>query len=60
MISKIKNLFKQAEYKKVFENIASLTGLQFASYILPLITLPYLTYVLVGKITCLSDAKQVL
>ncbi len=46
MISRIKNLFKQAEYKKVFENIASLTGLQFASYILPLITLPYLTYVL--------------
>lgn len=46
MISNIKNLFKQKEYKTIFENIISLTGLQFASYILPLITLPYLTLVL--------------
>jgi len=46
MISNIKNLIKRNEYKKVFENIISLTGLQFASYILPLITLPYLTFVL--------------
>lgn len=46
MFSYIKRLFKKKEYKKIFENIASLTGLQFASYILPLITLPYLTLVL--------------
>ncbi len=39
-------MLNKAEYKKILENIASLTGLQFASYILPLITLPYLTYVL--------------
>lgn len=46
MLSNIRNLFKRKEYKKVFENMVSLTGLQFASYILPLITLPYLTLVL--------------
>ncbi|RAP52598.1 MAG: transporter [Methanosphaera sp. rholeuAM270] len=46
MLSNIRKLFKQSEYKKVFENILSLTGLQFASYILPLITLPYLTFIL--------------
>ncbi|MBE6485590.1 MAG: flippase [Methanosphaera stadtmanae] len=46
MFSIIKKLLNKAEYKKILENIASLTGLQFASYILPLITLPYLTYVL--------------
>lgn len=46
MFSFIKRFLEKAEYKKILENIASLTGLQFASYILPLITLPYLTYVL--------------
>lgn len=46
MFSFIKRLLDKAEYKKILENILSLTGLQFASYILPLITLPYLTYVL--------------
>ena len=46
MLSIIKKLLNKAEYKKILENIVSLTGLQFASYILPLITLPYLTYVL--------------
>lgn len=43
---KLKNIFKSKEYKRILENIISLTGLQFASYILPLITLPYLTLVL--------------
>lgn len=46
MISRIKGLFKKKEYKRILENMVSLTGLQFASYILPLITLPYLTMVL--------------
>lgn len=46
MISRLKNIFKRKEYKRILENMASLTGLQFASYILPLITLPYLTLVL--------------
>lgn len=46
MISRIKSLFKKKEYKRILENMVSLTGLQFASYILPLITLPYLTMVL--------------
>lgn len=43
---KLKNIFKSKEYKRILENMISLTGLQFASYILPLITLPYLTLVL--------------
>lgn len=46
MLSKIRNILKKGEYKKILENMVSLTGLQFASYILPLITLPYLTLVL--------------
>lgn len=45
-MSKLKQFLKTQEYKKILENIVSLTGLQFASYILPLITLPYLTVVL--------------
>ena len=43
---KLKNIFKSKEYKRILENMISLTGLQFAIYILPLITLPYLTLVL--------------
>ncbi len=46
MFSTVKNFLNKKEYKKILENIVSLTGLQFASYILPLITLPYLTFVL--------------
>ncbi|WP_455645991.1 flippase [Methanosphaera sp.] len=46
MISRIKGILRRQEYKKILENMISLTGLQFASYILPLITLPYLTLVL--------------
>ncbi|MBO7719511.1 MAG: flippase [Methanosphaera sp.] len=45
-MSRIANLFKKKEYKTILENMLSLTGLQFASYILPLITLPYLTWIL--------------
>ncbi|MDO5825563.1 MAG: transporter [Methanosphaera sp. rholeuAM130] len=46
MISRITGLLKKKEYKTILENMLSLTGLQFASYILPLITLPYLTWIL--------------
>ena len=42
----IKAILRNGEYKTILENMASLTGLQFASYILPLITLPYLTWIL--------------
>ena len=46
MISRIRHLLNRNEYKTILENMLSLTGLQFASYILPLITLPYLTWIL--------------
>lgn len=46
MISRMKAILKNNDYKKILENMLSLTGLQFASYILPLITLPYLTWIL--------------
>ncbi len=46
MLAKIRELYKKKEYKRILENMVSLTGLQFASYILPLITLPYLTWIL--------------
>ncbi|MCD7781680.1 MAG: flippase [Methanosphaera sp.] len=46
MISRLRNILKKREYGTIIENIVSLSGLQFASYILPLITLPYLTVVL--------------
>lgn len=46
MLAKLQSLIKGVEHRKILENMISLTGLQFASYILPLITLPYLTLVL--------------
>lgn len=46
MNSRIKAIFNNNAYKTILENMISLTGLQFASYILPLITLPYLTWIL--------------
>lgn len=46
MLSFIKEILRNEEYKRVTDNIISLFGLQGFSYILPLITFPYLTRVL--------------
>ncbi len=46
MINKIKTLLKDKDKKVLLENFISLSVLQGANYILPLITLPYLVRVL--------------
>ena len=46
LISKIKNKFKAEDNKRLLSNFVSLSVLQGANYILPLLTLPYLVRVL--------------
>lgn len=46
MLSSIKKLLENEDYKRIFDNILSLFSLQGFNYILPLITFPYLTRVL--------------
>lgn len=46
MINKIRNKFKSEDNKRLLSNFMSLSVLQGANYILPLLTLPYLVRVL--------------
>ncbi len=46
MVKKIRNRLKNNDNKRLFENFISLSVLQGANYVLPLITLPYLVRVL--------------
>lgn len=43
---KIKGIFENKDYRRLLNNFISLSSLQIVSYILPLITLPYLVRVL--------------
>ena len=42
MIGKLKYLFRSGDNKRLLTNFLSLSSLQMANYLLPLITLPYL------------------
>lgn len=42
----IRRILKNSEYRRVLDNIVSLTGIQMVQYLLPLVTFPYLTRVL--------------
>lgn len=46
MISKLKLILSTEEYRRLFDNILSLTSIQLVQYLLPLVTFPYLTRVL--------------
>lgn len=42
----IRRILENSEYRRVLDNIVSLTGIQMVQYLLPLVTFPYLTRVL--------------
>ncbi len=46
MRSRAESILRNRDYRRVLENIASLTGIQMVQYLLPLVTFPYLTRVL--------------
>ncbi len=46
MIARLKLIFSNKDYRRILDNIMSLTGIQLVQYLLPLVTFPYLTRVL--------------
>jgi len=46
MISRLKLILSDKDYRRILDNIMSLTGIQLVQYLLPLVTFPYLTRVL--------------
>jgi len=46
MIPRLKLILSNKDYRRVLDNIMSLTGIQLVQYLLPLVTFPYLTRVL--------------
>lgn len=46
MISKLRLILSTREYRRIFDNIVSLSSIQLVQYLLPLVTFPYLTRVL--------------
>lgn len=46
MISRLKLIFSNRDYRRILDNFLSLTGIQLVQYLLPLVTFPYLTRVL--------------
>lgn len=46
MFKKARNIFKQKEKKQVFSNVVSLSFMQAANYLIPLVAIPYLVRVL--------------
>ncbi|MGB9845657.1 MAG: oligosaccharide flippase family protein [Methanothermobacter tenebrarum] len=46
MISRLKLILSNKDYRRILDNLMSLTGIQLVQYLLPLVTFPYLTRVL--------------
>jgi len=60
-ISKYASFYKQAEYRKIFFNIANFTFFQLTNYLVPLITIPYIVRIIgAGKFGVISFVQAVI